>query len=84
MDKKYEIYDVQAEMFIANQKYFPNMLCFNLRFECNLGFGELSFGYDTEKKTWDYDTECMSKEFCLVVLNKWLEDLGVKSIEETK
>ena len=77
MGKKYEIFDVEAEMFKAN-KYYPNTIVFKLIWTANLGFGELSFDYDTEKKTWDYDSEGMSKEFCLAVLNKWLDDMDVK------
>ena len=74
MDKKYEIYDVEAEMYKANE-HFPNTMVFRLNWTANLGFGELNFYYDTEKNEWECDSECMSKEFCKVVLDKWLEDM---------
>ena len=74
MNNKYEIYDVDAEMFKCNSNY-PNMLGFRLHWSANLGFGELSFYYDTKKNEWEYDTECMGKEFCKAVLDKWLEEM---------
>ena len=51
MDKKYEIYDVEAEMYKANE-HFPNTMVFRLNWTANLGFGELNFCYDTEKNEW--------------------------------
>lgn len=74
MNKEYEIYEVKAEMFKCNEK-FPNMLGFQLYWSANIGFGELSFYYDTVKNVWEYDTECMDKEFCVAVLDKWLTTL---------
>ena len=74
MDKKYEIYEVQAEMFKCNEN-FPDMLGFQLHWSANIGFGDLSFYYNTAKNIWEYDTECMGKEFCNAVLNKWIEEL---------
>lgn len=75
MDKKYEIFSVEAEMYNCNQQYYPNCIGFQLQWEANIGFGSLTFIYDTKDKTWDCDSECMSKEFCLEVLKKWLESL---------
>lgn len=63
MDKKYEIYEVNAEIFKCNENY-PNTIAFNLQWSANLGFGELAFYYDTVTGKWDYDSECMSKTFC--------------------
>lgn len=74
MNKEYKIYEVVAEMFECNENY-PNMLGFRLHWSASLGFGELNFYYDMKKKEWEYDTECMSKEFCIAVLNKWLETI---------
>lgn len=74
MDKKYEIYDVEAEMYKANE-YFSNTMVFRLNWTANLGFGELNFYYDTKKNEWECDSECMSKEFCKAVLDKWLSDV---------
>ena len=71
MDKKYEIFDVEAEMYKANEHY-PNTMVFKLIWTANLGFGELNFYYDTEKNEWECDSECMSKEFCAAVLDKFL------------
>lgn len=74
MDKKYDIYDVEAEIYKANEHY-PNTIVFRLKWTANLGFGELNFHYNTEKNEWKCDNECMSKEFCNAVLDKWLIDV---------
>lgn len=74
---KYKIYDVEAEMYKANEN-FHNTMVFRLNWTENLGFGELNFYYDTEKNEWECDSECMSKELCSAVLNKWLEDVMSK------
>lgn len=74
MEKEYEIYSVDAEMFNCN-KYFPNCIGFQLNWNANIGFGQISFIYDTVTKEWSYDSECMGKEFCLTVLKKWLDDI---------
>ena len=74
MDKKYEIFDVEAEMYKANEN-FPSTMVFRLSWVANLGFGELNFYYDTEKQEWECDSECMSKKFCQAVLDKWLENI---------
>lgn len=73
-DKKIEIYEVEAEMFEANS-CFPNMMVLSLKWEASIGFGTLSFMYNTEKRNWEYDSECMGEEFCKAVLNKWIEDM---------
>ena len=74
MDEKYEIYSVDAEMYNCN-KYYPNCIAYVLKWDANIGFGELTFIYDTKTKEWSYDSECMGKDFCLAVLKKWLSDL---------
>lgn len=74
MDKKYEIYDVEAEIYKANEHY-RNTIVFRLNWTANLGFGELNFYYNTDKNEWECDSECMSKEFCSAVLDKWLSDV---------
>ncbi len=74
MKNKYEIYDVKAEMFDAN-KHFPDIIVLNLQWTANIGFGEISFMYNTSTKEWDYDTECMGRDFCKAVLNKWIDNL---------
>ena len=74
MTKKYEIYDVNAEMYECNSN-FPNMLGLKLYWNASLGFGELSFYYNTKTNKWQYDTECMGKEFSKAVLDKWIEGM---------
>ena len=74
MNKKHEIYDVEAEMFNANTS-FPDHIVFRLKWTANLGFGELIFYYDTVKQEWDFDNEYMSKQFCLAILTRWLNDV---------
>ena len=81
MSKKYEIYSVEAEMFNCNQHY-PDCIGFQLNWDANLGFGQLSFIYNTKTQKWSYDNECMSKEFCVAVLDKWLEGMMCKSKDE--
>ena len=49
MNKEYEIYEVKAEMFKCNEN-FPDMLGFQLHWSANIGFGDLSFYYNTAKK----------------------------------
>lgn len=74
MNEKYEIYDVDAEMFNCNL-HFPDTIAFKLKWVGNVGFGELSFLFNTKTKEWSCDTECMGKDFCEAVLNKWLEGI---------
>ena len=74
MQEKYTIYRVEGEIFKANER-FPNIMVFNLFWEADSGFGELEFSYNTETKEWECDDECMSKEFCSAVLNRWLDDI---------
>ena len=51
-------------MYNCNQKYYPNCIGFQLSWEANVGFGQLTFMYNTKTQEWGYDSECMSKEFC--------------------
>lgn len=74
-NKNYEIYSVEAEMYVYNQEYYPNCIGFRLNWEANTGFGQLTFMHDTSTKEWSYDSESMGEEFCKAVLNKWLESL---------
>ena len=71
-DTKYIIYEVRSEMWKCNEKHFPNELAFRIQWSANVGFGELTFTYNTETNTWCVDSECMSEEFCNAVLAKWL------------
>lgn len=70
--EKYEIYSAEGEFYKCN-KNFPNCIGFQINWTANIGFGQLTFIYDTKTKDWGCDTEHMSKEFCEAVLNKWLE-----------
>ena len=74
MSKKYEIYDVEAEMFNATPSFHDHIV-FRLKWTANLGFGAIDFYYDTVKQEWDFDSEYMSKQFCLAVLTRWLNDV---------
>jgi hypothetical protein len=71
-EKKYEIYDVNGEMWKCDEDFFPNLICFRITWEANVGFGQLEFRYNTSSHKWEYDDECMSEEFCLAVLKHWL------------
>lgn len=73
--KNYEIYSVQSELYNANQECFPNIIVFNISWEANIGFGELKFMYNTKTNKWNYDSECMGKDFCKAVLRKWFESV---------
>ena len=75
LNKKYIIYDVNTEMYICNQEYYPDCIGFQLNWTANVGFGQLTFIYNTKTKEWGYDSECMSEEFCKAVLDKWLSDV---------
>lgn len=74
MEKEYEIYGVEAEMFQCNE-YFPNCIGFELNLDADIGFGQLNFINNTATKKLSYDTECMGKEFFKDVLDKWLEGI---------
>lgn len=81
--EKYEIYSVEAEMFQCNE-CFPNCIGFELNWDANVGFGQLSFVYNTKTKKWSYDSECVGAEFSKAVLNKWLDDVAKsKQLTET-
>lgn len=71
---EYVIYNVDAEMYNCNYHY-PNCIAFQLSWSANIGFGELTYVYDTQTKQWACDTECMGKDFCIAVLNKWLDSI---------
>lgn len=74
-NKKYEFYDVKAEMFLADPECYPDTIVFKILWEANVGFGELTFTYNTKTLEFDYDSECMSKEFCIEVVNKCFEEI---------
>lgn len=42
----------------------------------NIGFGEVTFY--KEKNKWYADTECMGKDFCKLLLDKFLEMIEVE------
>jgi len=73
--EKYEIYSAVGQMYKCNEEFYPNCIGFQIEWEANLGFGQLTFIYDTKTKEWGCDSECMSKEFCNAVLKKWLENI---------
>lgn len=71
-NEKYAIYEVRSEMWECDKKHFPNQLAFRIQWVANIGFGELTFIYNTKTNTWSVDDEHMSEEFCKAVLFKWL------------
>lgn len=75
MSREYEIYDVKAEMYECHPDILPNTVIFKLHWSANLGWGELTFFHNEETEEWSYDSECMDKEFCAAVLNKWLDSI---------
>lgn len=75
MRNKYEIYEVDAEMFPANELYFPNKTVLILKWNASIGFGEITYTYNMETKEWKCDTECMDREFCIAVFDKWMETI---------
>ena len=81
MEKKYVIHSVDAEVYKANEN-FPNTMVFKLAWVANLGFGELTFYYDTKTQEWECDSECMSKEFCSAILDHWLETIMIKPLSK--
>ena len=76
MGNKYEIYEVEAEMFPANELYFPNKTVLILKWEANIGIGEITYTYNWKTKEWNCDTECMGRELCTAVFDKWMEEIG--------
>lgn len=42
----------------------------------NIGFGEVCFHEENEK--WYADTECMSKDFCKLLFDKFLENVEIE------
>ena len=49
---------------------------FIIGWSANIGFGELVF-YKEDGK-WYADTECMSKDFCKLVFDKFLENVEIE------
>lgn len=73
--EEYEIEYADGEMYKGN-KHFPNTIGFKIQWGAkNIGFGELTFYYDTATKEWSYDDEFMSANFCKAVLMKWLDSI---------
>jgi hypothetical protein len=66
--KDLEIIDIQT------LKY-PNE-GFTISWSANIGFGEIVF-YKEDGK-WYIDTECMSKDFCKLVFDKFLENVEIE------
>ena len=81
---KYEIYYVESEMWKCNDEHFPNQVAFRIQWNANVGFGELTFVYNTKEHKWTVDDECMSEEFCLAVLQKWLHGVYTGDGVETQ
>lgn len=70
--EKYIIYEVRSEMWECDKQHFPHQLAFRIQWVANVGFGELTFIYNTKTKVWSVDDEHMSEDFCNAVLSKWL------------
>lgn len=59
--------------------------CFNndhgngvvISWSANIGFGELTLYRRHGEDKWEADTECMSKEFARMVLNKWIDEMEI-------
>lgn len=49
---------------------------FIIHWIANIGFGEVCF-YKKDGK-WYADTECMSKDFCLLLFDKFLENVEIE------
>jgi len=49
---------------------------FVIRWSANIGFGEVTFYKEDDK--WYADTEYMGKDFCKLVLDKFLETIEVR------
>ena len=74
--KEYEIEYAYGEMYKCNSN-FPNTIGFKIEWGAKgIGFGELSFYYDTQTQKWEYDDEYMSADFCKAVLAKWFDSIG--------
>lgn len=81
-NKKYEIEYAAGEMYKGN-KHFPSTIGFKIEWGAkNIGFGELTFYYDTATKDWSYDDEYMSADFCKAVLAKWFNTIVSKGEEK--
>ena len=77
---EYKIEYVDSEMYNCNSN-FPNTIGFKIQWGAkDIGFGELTFHYDTETQKWECDDEYMSANFCKAVLLKWFD--GVYESEE--
>lgn len=75
MGNKYEIYEVEAEMFPANELYFPNKTVLILKWEANIGFGEITYTYNRETKEWNCDSGGKSNAFCVAVIEQWIKTI---------
>lgn len=75
--KEIEIYAITDFQGFYNEKYQG----FKLRWDSNIGFGEMTFSRAQDSDEWEVQTECMSdnedKEFIHLVLNKFIEQLNV-------
>ena len=69
---EYEIYSAEGEFYKCNEN-FPNCIGFQIDWTANIGFGQLTFIYNTKTKEWGCDTEHMDAEFCKQVLAKWYD-----------
>ena len=73
---EYNIEWADGEMYKCNSN-FPNTLCLKIQWGAkNIGFGELTFHYNTETENWACDDEDMSANFCKAVLLKWFDSIG--------
>ena len=71
---EYIIYEVHGYFYNSTE---PDCIGFQLEYTANIGFGNILFHYNTKTEEYLVDTECMGKEFCLAVLEKWLDTIGV-------
>ena len=69
---EYIIYEVRSQMWKCDEEFFPDDIAFRIQWSANVGFGELTFVYNTRTNKWRIDDECMSEAFCKAVLDKWL------------
>jgi hypothetical protein len=49
---------------------------FVISWSANIGFGEVLFYKEDDK--WCADTECMSKDFCKLLFDKFLENVEIE------
>ena len=66
--KDLEITDIQTLKYPSER--------FTISWSANIGFGEIVFYKEGDK--WYVDTECMSKDFCKLLFDKFLENVEIE------